>query len=179
MRIAEDPDDSRTRAESRKAIRIPQPARAERSSHAPIMPDSCPASPVFPPAAGAGSRVLRPLFSPTRFHEDPEMIVDSAERSRSAAGARATRVPGPLQWAVRRSRSHVTISASRAPYSSESSRRRAPTYGNERLDMPEWRLRLAAAEPKAMGENRIRSRASSASATSAAHDICSPPTARS
>src|SRR5713101_142109 len=90
-----------------------------------------------------------------------KMIVDRAERLRSAAGARATRVPGPLQRAVRRSRSHVTISASRAPYSSESSRRRAPPYENERLDMPEWRPRLlVAAVPKAMGENQESSKLS-------------------
>jgi hypothetical protein len=41
------------------------------------MPDSCPASPVFPPAARAGFRVLSPLFSPTRFHEDPLFYLTS------------------------------------------------------------------------------------------------------
>ncbi len=68
--IAEDPDDGRAGAKLGKAIRIPQPARSSWRWHASIMPDSCVAAPVFPPAATAGLRTLSPLFSPTHFHED-------------------------------------------------------------------------------------------------------------
>src|SRR5258707_9001865 len=61
--------------EAWKAIRIPQSTRAWRSWHAPIMPDSPTVATVFPPAASAASRTFSCLFSPTRFHEDPEYIV--------------------------------------------------------------------------------------------------------
>src|SRR5260370_30612443 len=63
------------RAESWKAIRIPESTRAWRSWHAPIMPDSTTVATVFPPAASAASRTFSCLFSPTRFHEDPHLIL--------------------------------------------------------------------------------------------------------
>src|SRR5260370_12145619 len=84
--IAEDGDDSRPRAESRKAIRIPQPARAGWSSHAPIMPDFCTASPVFPPAAGAGFRVLSPLFHPLVPTKTRKWFLFYSHSSPSAGG---------------------------------------------------------------------------------------------
>src|SRR6266436_5366697 len=62
------------RAESWKAIRIPEPARAWRSWHASIMPDSSTAATVFPSAARAASRTFSYLFSPTRFHEEPKLF---------------------------------------------------------------------------------------------------------
>jgi hypothetical protein len=40
------------------------------------MPDSSTDTTVFPSAARAPSRTVSDLFSPTRFHEDPEMFVD-------------------------------------------------------------------------------------------------------
>src|SRR5260370_27216023 len=62
------------RAESWKAIRIPESTRAWRSWDAPIMPDSPTVATVFPPAASAAARTFSCLFSPTRFHEDPLFI---------------------------------------------------------------------------------------------------------
>src|SRR5439155_8233426 len=38
------------------------------------MPDSCVPASTFPPAARAALRPLRPLFSPTHFHEEPKNI---------------------------------------------------------------------------------------------------------
>src|SRR5260370_39667800 len=66
------------RAASWKALRIPESTRAWRSWHAPIMPDSTTVATVFPPAASAASRTFSCLFSPTRFHEDPEIILASS-----------------------------------------------------------------------------------------------------
>jgi len=71
--IAENPRDGRTRAEPGKTIRIPQPARASGSWHAAIIADSRAAAATFPTAARAGFLTLRPLFSPTHFHEEPNM----------------------------------------------------------------------------------------------------------
>jgi hypothetical protein len=39
------------------------------------MPDSTTVATVFPPAASAVSRTFSCLFSPTRFHEDPELVL--------------------------------------------------------------------------------------------------------
>jgi hypothetical protein len=38
------------------------------------MPDSRDTASAFPTAASAGSRTLRPLFSPTHFDEDPLFV---------------------------------------------------------------------------------------------------------
>jgi hypothetical protein len=73
MGLSEDPRDGRARAEPGKAIRIPQAARSSWRWHAPIMTDSLAASTAFPAASRAGFRTLSPSFSPTHFHEDPEL----------------------------------------------------------------------------------------------------------
>ena len=64
MRVPEDPHDRRTRSESRKAIRIPQPAQSSRCRHVRIMPDSRDTASAFPTATSAGSRTLRPPSGP-------------------------------------------------------------------------------------------------------------------
>jgi len=78
------------RAESWKAIRIPESTRAWRSWHAPIMPDSTTVATVFPPAASAASRTFSCLFSPTRFHEDPHFIFASHPEQSGIYGIPAT-----------------------------------------------------------------------------------------
>jgi hypothetical protein len=74
VRIPEDPHDRWARSETRKAIRIPQPVPSSRCWHAAIMHNSRAAAAAFPTAASAGSRIIRPLFSPTHFDEEPQLF---------------------------------------------------------------------------------------------------------
>src|SRR5215831_14745991 len=90
------------RAESWKAVRIPESARAGRSWHASIMPDSCTAATVFPPAARAASRPFSYLFSPTRFHEDPKLIVESSTLGVSRSRKRERGTSGRWRQSARR-----------------------------------------------------------------------------